>query len=43
VLRYWLQLSEATIASSLGISIGSVKSNASRARDGLAILLGDPS
>lgn len=31
VLRYWLDLSEADIAATLGISPGTVKSNASRA------------
>jgi RNA polymerase sigma-70 factor (sigma-E family) len=40
VLRYWAGLSEAQIAATLGISAGSVKSNASRARDTLATRLG---
>lgn len=35
VLRYWADLSEAEIAATLGISKGSVKSNASRALDAL--------
>ena len=43
VLRYWGELSEAEIASTLGISIGSVKSSASRGRDALAAILGTES
>ena len=39
VLRYWLDLSEAQIAETLGISRGSVKSTASRALDVLEKLL----
>ncbi|KPI16638.1 RNA polymerase, sigma-24 subunit, RpoE, ECF subfamily [Actinobacteria bacterium OV450] len=35
VLRYWADLSEAEIATTLGISRGAVKSNASRALDAL--------
>jgi RNA polymerase sigma-70 factor (sigma-E family) len=41
VLRYWLDLSEAQIAETLGISRGSVKSTASRALDQLEKLLED--
>ena len=40
-LRYWADLSEAEIAEALGISRGSVKSNASRGMDKLEALLGD--
>lgn len=40
VLRYWAELGEAEIARTLGISIGAVKSNASRGRDAIANLLG---
>jgi RNA polymerase sigma-70 factor (sigma-E family) len=40
VLRYWSELSEPEIASTLGISIGSVKSSASRGRDAIAAILG---
>lgn len=40
VLRYWSELSEAEIAAALGISVGSVKSSASRGRDALAAMLG---
>jgi RNA polymerase sigma-70 factor (sigma-E family) len=36
VLRYWAELSEAQIASTLGISVGTVKSTASRGIDALA-------
>ena len=36
VLRYWSGLTESQIASTLGISVGSVKSNASRGRDSIA-------
>ncbi|MCB5168324.1 SigE family RNA polymerase sigma factor [Streptomyces bambusae] len=39
VLRYWAELSEAEIAQTLGISRGSVKSNASRALDALEKIL----
>jgi RNA polymerase sigma factor (sigma-70 family) len=39
LLRYWLQLSEAEIAETLGISPGTVKSSASRARKALAPVL----
>ena len=40
LLRYWAELGEAEIARTLGISIGAVKSNASRGRDAIANLLG---
>jgi len=40
LLRYWSELGEAEIASTLGISIGAVKSNASRGRATLASMLG---
>jgi RNA polymerase sigma-70 factor (sigma-E family) len=40
VLRYWAQLTEAEIAATLGISVGSVKSSASRGRDAIAAMLG---
>jgi RNA polymerase sigma-70 factor (sigma-E family) len=39
LLRYWSELGEAEIANTLGISIGAVKSNASRGRDSIAIML----
>jgi RNA polymerase sigma-70 factor (sigma-E family) len=39
VLRYWSELSEAEIAQTLGISIGAVKSSASRGRDAIAAKL----
>ncbi|MFJ4713546.1 RNA polymerase sigma factor [Streptomyces sp. NPDC088785] len=39
VLRYWADLSEAEIATTLGISRGAVKSNASRALDALEKIL----
>jgi RNA polymerase sigma-70 factor (sigma-E family) len=39
VLRYWAQLPEAAIAAVLEISIGAVKSSASRGRDALAAIL----
>nr|WP_026246597.1 SigE family RNA polymerase sigma factor [Streptomyces sp. SID8379] len=39
VLRYWAELSEAEIATTLGISKGAVKSNASRALDALEKIL----
>jgi RNA polymerase sigma-70 factor (sigma-E family) len=41
VLRYWLDLSEADIAETLGISAGTVKTHASRGMDALARLLED--
>jgi RNA polymerase sigma-70 factor (sigma-E family) len=40
LLRYWSGLSESEIAATLGISIGAVKSNASRGRDAIAATLG---
>jgi RNA polymerase sigma-70 factor (sigma-E family) len=40
VLRYWSGLSEAEIATALGISRGAVKSTASRALDHLEALMG---
>jgi RNA polymerase sigma-70 factor (sigma-E family) len=40
VLRYWAELTEAQIAATLGISVGSVKSSASRGRDAIAAILG---
>jgi RNA polymerase sigma-70 factor (sigma-E family) len=40
VLRYWAELGEAEIAATLDISIGAVKSSASRGRDAIADLLG---
>ena len=40
VLRYWAELTETEIAATLGISIGAVKSTASRGRDAIAALLG---
>lgn len=43
VLRYYLDLSEAEIASTLGISTGSVKSHASRGLAALGRRLEDPS
>jgi RNA polymerase sigma factor (sigma-70 family) len=43
VLRYWLGLSEAEIASVLGISPGTVKSNAARALVALARKIGETS
>jgi RNA polymerase sigma factor (sigma-70 family) len=39
VLRYWGQLTEGQVAATLGISIGAVKSSASRGRDAIAALL----
>lgn len=41
VLRYWLDLSEADIADTLGISRGTVKSTASKALAALAHRMGD--
>jgi len=41
VLRYWLDLSEAEIATTLGISAGSVKTHASRALAAVGNMLGD--
>ena len=41
VLRYWLDLSEAEIASTLGISAGSVKTHASRALAAVGTTLGE--
>jgi RNA polymerase sigma-70 factor (sigma-E family) len=41
VLRYWAQWGEAEIAATLGISIGAVKSSASRGRDAIAAALSD--
>jgi RNA polymerase sigma-70 factor (sigma-E family) len=40
LLRYWSGLTESEIAATLGISIGAVKSNASRGRDAIAATLG---
>jgi RNA polymerase sigma-70 factor (sigma-E family) len=40
VLRYWSNLSESEIASTLGISMGAVKSMASRGRTAVAAQLG---
>jgi RNA polymerase sigma-70 factor (sigma-E family) len=40
LLRYWSELNEADVAATLGISIGAVKSNASRGRDAIAAMLG---
>ncbi|MEP7022168.1 MAG: SigE family RNA polymerase sigma factor [Pseudonocardiales bacterium] len=39
VLRYWAELPEAQIAADLGISLGAVKSSASRGRDAIAAAL----
>jgi RNA polymerase sigma-70 factor (sigma-E family) len=39
LLRYWSELSESETAATLGISIGAVKSNASRGRDAIAGML----
>jgi RNA polymerase sigma-70 factor (sigma-E family) len=41
LLRYWSDLSEAEIASTLGVAIGTVKSAASRGLDRLEALLGE--
>lgn len=43
MLRYWLGLSEAEIAATLGISQGSVKSAAARGVAALATALGEES
>jgi RNA polymerase sigma factor (sigma-70 family) len=43
VLRYWSELTEQQIASTLGISLGAVKSSASRGRDAIATMLGEVS
>jgi RNA polymerase sigma-70 factor (sigma-E family) len=43
VLRYYLSLSEAQIAATLGISTGTVKSAAARGIAALARMLGEPS
>ena len=40
VLRYWAELTEAEIAAALGISVGAVKSSASRGREAIAATLG---
>jgi RNA polymerase sigma-70 factor (sigma-E family) len=40
VLRYWSELTEQQTASTLGISVGAVKSSASRGRDAIAAMLG---
>ena len=40
VLRYWAELTEAQVAATLGISLGAVKSSASRGRDAIAARLG---
>ena len=42
VLRYWMDLSEAEIASTLGIGAGTVKTHTKRGLDTLAARLGDP-
>lgn len=39
VLRYWLDLGEAEMADTMGISRGTVKSHVSRGLDALAALL----
>ena len=39
VLRYWARLSEAEIARTLGVSVGTVKSTASRGLDALETIL----
>ena len=43
MLRYWLSLSEAEIASMMAISRGTVKSNAARGLAALARRLGEDS
>jgi len=40
LLRYWGELTEPEVAAALGISVGAVKSNASRGRDAIAAILG---
>jgi RNA polymerase sigma-70 factor (sigma-E family) len=40
VLRYWAELTETEISAALGISVGAVKSSASRGRDAIAAMLG---
>lgn len=40
VLRYWAGLAESDVATELGISLGAVKSNASRGRDAIAARIG---
>jgi len=40
VLRYWAELTEAQIAGTLGISLGTVKASASRGRDAIESMLG---
>jgi len=40
-LRYWGRLSEKELAEAMGISVGTVKSTASRALDTLEKLMGD--
>ena len=42
VLRYWLSLTEAEIAASLGIRVGTVKTHARRGLAALAVRLEDP-
>jgi RNA polymerase sigma factor (sigma-70 family) len=41
LLRYWSDLSESEIASTLGVAVGTVKSAASRGLDRLEKLLGE--
>jgi RNA polymerase sigma-70 factor (sigma-E family) len=43
VLRYWSEMTEPQVAATLGISVGAVKSMASRGRDAIAALLGGAS
>jgi len=43
VLRYWAELTEPQVAGALGISVGAVKSMASRGRDAVAAMLGGAS
>ena len=43
VLRYWSELTEPQVAAALGISVGAVKSTASRGRDAIAATLGGAS
>jgi RNA polymerase sigma-70 factor (sigma-E family) len=40
VLRYWSEMTEPQVATALGISVGAVKSMASRGRDAIAASLG---